>query len=101
MKALVLSFAGWAQKNWLSLIIFLTLIWMFFLVAIVGSWLLGFWLNGLYGMKFELSSAWTGVGAVAAAFAAILSLSKTSWTKWEVDSEKNSPADKAPDWSLK
>ena len=101
MKTLILSFANWAQKNWLSLIIFLTLLWMIFLVLVVSSWILGFWLNGLYGMKFELSSAWTGVGAIAAAFAAILSLAKTSWTKWEVDSEKNSADNKPPDWSLK
>lgn len=101
MKIFVLSFANWAQKNWLALVIFLTLVWMFFLVAVVCSWLFGFWLNGLYGYKFELSSAWTGVGAIAAAFAAILSLSKTSWTKWQTDSDKNSEETKQPDWSLK
>lgn len=85
MKKLILSFADWAQANWLALVIFLTAFWMLMLVSVVLSWLWGYWSNGLWGTHFEIGSCWTGVGAIGAAFASIVGLAKAAWTKYGQD----------------
>lgn len=91
MKNKFITFCNWAQANWLALVIFLTVLWCVMLLVVAGSWLVAFWLNGLFGYKFELGSCWQGVGAIAAAFAGIIGLAKAGWTKWLIDSEHNSP----------
>lgn len=62
---------------------------MLLLVTVVLSWLYGYWSNGILGTHFEISSCWTGVGAIAAAFASIVGLAKAAWTKYSQDSQFN------------
>lgn len=81
----------WAQKDWLAIVIFMTMISLFFLCLVFLSWLLGYWLKALYGYNFELNSCWTGVSAVGAALGLIAALAKAAWTKYDTDSRYNSP----------
>ena len=55
MKKIV-QFGHWAEKNWLALVIMLSVIMMIFLCLILCSWLYGYWSNALNGTKFELMS---------------------------------------------
>lgn len=91
LKEKFVAACNWAQEYWLALVVFLTLIWMAFLCAVAASWIYGYWSNGLYCTKFELSSCWTGIAAILAGFASILALAKAAWTKYKTDSELNSP----------
>ena len=90
MKNKILVFAIWAQANWLALVILLLLIMMLFICIILGSWLFGFWSNGLHGTHFELQSCWTGIGAVVAGLGGVASLATAAWSKYHTDSKFNS-----------
>ena len=58
---------------------------------IVGmSWLVGFWLNGLLGMHFELASCWQGLLGVIGAIPSLYGLVRQSLGKYRIDSELNS-----------
>jgi hypothetical protein len=96
MKNKFIAFCDWAQLYWLALVVFMTLLWMAFLLMIGASWLYGYWSNGLHGTKFDINSCWQGISVVAAAFAAILALAKAGWTKWKTDSEFNTDQGIAP-----
>lgn len=89
MKKIV-QFGNWAEKNWLALVIMLSVIMMIFLCLILCSWLYGYWSNALHGTKFELMSCWSGVSAVAGGLAGIVGLAKAAWTKYGYDSRFNS-----------
>ena len=89
MKKIV-QFGHWAEKNWLALIIMLSVIMMIFLCLILCSWLYGYWSNALKGTKFELMNCWSGVSAVAGGLAGIVGLAKAAWTKYGYDSRFNS-----------
>lgn len=91
MKEKFLRFTEWAQKEWLAIVIFMTIVSLFFLCLVFLSWLLGYWLKALYGYNFELNSCWTGVSAVGAALGLIAALAKAAWTKYATDSRYNSP----------
>ena len=41
MKDKIVRFSRWAQKNWLALVIFLSVLMMVFLCAVMASWLYG------------------------------------------------------------
>lgn len=96
MKNKIIRFGRWAEKNWLQIIIVLGVLMMVFLCLILTSWLIGYWANALYGMKFELNSCWAGVSAVAAGIVTIVGLAKAAWTKYGYDSRYNTPSGKPP-----
>lgn len=85
----ILIFAGWAQANWLALVVIMTIIWMLFLCAVAFSWLFGYWSNALNDTHFEIGSCWTGIGAIGVAFGSILSLAGAAWAKYHTDSKFN------------
>lgn len=95
MKKIV-QFGHWAEKNWLALVIMLSVIMMIFLCLILCSWLYGYWSNALHGTKFELMGCWSGVSAVAGGLAGIVGLAKAAWTKYGMDSRYNSPVGAMP-----
>lgn len=95
MKKIV-QFGHWAEKNWLALVIMLSVIMMIFLCLILCSWLYGYWSNALNGTKFELMSCWSGVSAVAGGLVGIVGLAKAAWTKYGMDSRYNSPVGAMP-----
>lgn len=90
MKNKILSFATWAQVNWLALVIFMIVLMLFFLCLVLTSWIIGYWSNALYGTKFELNSCWTGVGVVVTGLGGVAALAKAAWTKYGTDSQFNS-----------
>lgn len=57
-------------------------------VAVLGSWMYGYWSNGLYGTKFEIDSCWQGLSAGSVGLIGLF--------KWLVDSTKNSPEGEFP-----
>lgn len=90
MKNKIVRFAEWAQANWLALIIFMVLVMMIFLLAVMLSWLYGYWSNALGGTKFDLSSCWSGVTVVIIGLGGVAALAKAAWTKYDTDSQYNS-----------
>lgn len=90
MKEKFLQFTSWAQKEWLAIVIFMTVVTLFFLCLVLLSWIAGYWLKALYGLPFELNSCWQGVTAVGAALGLIAALAKAAWSKYATDSQYNS-----------
>ena len=57
-------------------------------IVVLGSWVYGYWSNGLYGTKFEIDSCWQGLSASGVGLIGLF--------KWLVDSTKNSPEGEFP-----
>lgn len=66
---------------------------LFAALTVLLSWLVGYWLNGLYGMKFDINSCWQGISACGMGLVGLM--------KWLVDSTKNSPAGMPPNFIKK
>lgn len=92
MKRKIVALGQWGQKHWLQLIIIMSILMMIFLCAVMVSWLVGYWANALYGMRFELSSCWSGISVVVTGMAGIVALAGACWTKYHTDSKFNSPS---------
>lgn len=92
MKNEITALGQWGQKHWLQLIIIMSIVMMIFLCAVMVSWLIGYWANALYGMRFELSSCWSGISVVVTGMAGIVALAGACWTKYHTDSKFNSPS---------
>lgn len=90
MKDKLIAFGKWAQDNWLALIIIMSIVMMIFLCLVMVSWLYGYWANALWGMKFDLSSCWSGVTVVVTGLGGMVALAKACWTKYGMDSRYNS-----------
>ncbi len=57
-------------------------------LAVLFSWLYGYWSNGMYGTRFQIDSCWQGISACGMGLVGLF--------KWLVDSTKNSPAGQYP-----
>lgn len=65
-------------------------------VLLFVFWTIGYFSNALYGLKFDLSSCWTGVGAIFGT-AVMGGLQKIlSYSQYKIDSIYNTPKDTAP-----
>lgn len=71
MKNRIIQLGEWGQQNWLPLVIILSCIMMVFLVAVMVSWLVGYWCNALKGTHFELASCWSGISVVVTGRASV------------------------------
>ena len=92
MKDKILAFADWSKKNWLEVVIIMSIIMMAFLVFVLFCWAFGFWWNGIHGNHdFDLSSCLTGIGAICTGLGLIIALAKAAWTKYGMDSRFNTP----------
>lgn len=96
MKKRFKEISSWAQKNWLAIIILLSVCMMSFLCLVMFSWIYGYWSNALTGTKFELGSCWQGISVVVAGLGGIVALAKACWTKYGMDSKFNSAAGSRP-----
>lgn len=90
MKNKIIDIGKWGQRNWLPLIIIMSICMMIFLCLVMASWLVGYWANAMYGMKFELSSCWSGISVVVTGMAGVAALAGACWTKYHTDSKFNS-----------
>lgn len=96
MKQKIIELGKWGQRNWLPLIIIMSICMMIFLCTVMVSWLVGFWANALLGMHFELASCWSGISVVVTGMAGIVALAGACWTKYHTDSKFNTPMGQAP-----
>lgn len=95
------TFGSWGTDNFEILSTGLSVALMFFILIIVGCFVLGYFLNGLFGYKFAIDSVWQGVTAVAAGIATLYNMNKNHLDKYKIDSELNSEKGKAPDFLRK
>lgn len=91
MKDKVLQFADWAETHWLALVIYAVLFLLLCLAVVLVSWIYGFWSNGLWGTKFDVNSCWSGVTVIVAGLGGVTALAKAAWTKYNADSQFNTP----------
>ena len=70
--------------------------WGLFFMCVGTSWLVGYWLNGLFDYHFELSSCWQGLLGVIGAVPSIYGLVRQSLGKYRIDSGLNSPNGSPP-----
>lgn len=91
MKNKIVRFSKWAQANWLALVIFMVILMLLFVCAIMFSWLFGYWSNALHGTKFDLNSCWSGITVVITGLGGVAALAKAAWTKYNADSQYNTP----------
>ena len=74
-KSNLLDMANWSKHHLAQLIILAGVIILFLVVCVLFSWFVGFYMNGFYGMKFDLGSVWQGLGACVTA----ISLANIMW----------------------
>ena len=96
MKQKIIQLGKWGQRNWLPLIIIMSICMMIFLCTVMISWLVGFWANALLGMLFESASCRPGISVVVTGMAGIVALAGACWTTYHTDSKFNTPMGQPP-----
>lgn len=91
MKDRFVIFTSWIELHWLALVVFMVCLMLGFVCVVFFSWSYGYWSNGLYGTKFEINSCWTGISSIVAGLGGIAALAKAGWTKYNTDSQFNTP----------
>ena len=92
----LLDMANWSKHHLAQLIILAGVIILFLVVCVLFSWFVGFYMNGFYGMKFDLGSVWQGLGACVTAISGLLTVAGVQLGKHYVDSRYNSQAGEKP-----
>ena len=95
-KSNLLDMANWSKHHLAQLIILAGVIILFLVVCVLFSWFVGFYMNGFYGMKFDLGSVWQGLGACVTAISGLLTVAGVQLGKHYVDSRYNSQAGEKP-----
>ena len=95
-KSNLLDMANWSKHHLAQLIILAGVIILFLVVCVLFSWFVGFYMNGIYGMKFDLGSVWQGLGACVTAISGLLTVAGVQLGKHYVDSRYNSAAGEKP-----
>ncbi len=86
----------WVQDRLGLIVIFGGICLALGVAAIVISFLAAFWLNGLYGYKFEWGTCWQGFGAVATGVGTLWTVAQAAMKKYEIDSRLNSKRGEMP-----
>lgn len=95
-KSQILDMANWSKHHLGQLIILAGVIILCLVVCVLFSWFIGFYMNGFYGMKFDLGSVWQGLGACVTAISGLLTVAGVQLGKHYVDSRYNSQAGEKP-----
>ena len=95
-KSKILDMANCSKHHLGQLIILAGVIILFLVVCVPFSWFVGFYMNGFYGMKFDLGSVWQGLGACVTAISGLLTVAGVQLGKHYVDSRYNSQAGEKP-----
>ena len=69
---------------------------MTWLFLFAFSCFVGFWLNGLFGFKFEIMACVTGIGAITTGVGTLWVTAKGVMDKYRIDSELNSKQGEMP-----
>lgn len=90
MRDKVQQFGQWAEAHWLALVIIMVTCMLVFLLLVLLSWLIGYWVNAIYHTQFELESCWSGVAAIGTGLGSVAALATAAWAKYHTDSKYNS-----------
>ena len=71
IKNAVLGLAMWSKKHLSELITLIGILICCFVLFVLISWGVGYYANGLLGLKFDLGSIWQGLGACVAAIGSL------------------------------
>ncbi len=96
MKHRIAQLAKWSKAHASELVTLIGLLICCFVLFVLLSWGVGFYLNGIFGYKFDLGSVWQGIGACAAAVGSMLTLAGVNFSKQYIDSKFNSPLGEKP-----
>lgn len=96
IKSGIVSLAKWSKLHASELITLIGLLICGFILFVLFSWGVGYYLNGLAGYKFDLGSIWQGLGACATAIGSLLTLAGVNLGKQYIDSKFNSPMGEKP-----
>lgn len=95
-KANILDMANWSKHHLGQLIILAGVIILCLVVLVLFSWFVGYYMNGFYGLKFDLGSVWQGLGACVTAISGLLTVAGVQLGKHYVDSRYNSNQGEKP-----
>lgn len=101
IKRNILRLGRWAQANQETLLIFVASIILFFTLIWCASLLAAFWMNGLYGTKFELNAAYGFLTIMSTAVTTLGTLAYNIHSKYKIDSTYNSKEGELPKYSGK
>lgn len=96
IKSNILEMANWSKHHLSQIIILAGVIILCLVVLVLFSWFIGYYMNGFYGLKFDLGSVWQGLGACVTAISGLLTVAGVQLGKHYVDSKYNSQAGEKP-----
>lgn len=96
IKNAVLGLAMWSKKHLSELITLIGILICCFVLFVLISWGVGYYANGLLGLKFDLGSIWQGLGACVAAIGSLLTMAGMNLGRQYIDSKFNSPPGERP-----
>lgn len=96
IKNAVLGLAMWSKKHLSELITLIGILICCFVLFVLVSWGVGYYANGLLGLKFDLGSIWQGLGACVAAIGSLLTMAGMNLGRQYIDSKFNSPPGERP-----
>lgn len=96
IKGTVVNLARWSKAHASELITLIGLLICGFILFVLLSWGIGYYLNGLAGYKFDLGSIWQGLGACVTAIGSLMTMAGVNLGKKYIDSKYNSPAGEKP-----
>ncbi len=96
VKGALVKLAKWSKLHASELITLIGLLVCAFILFVLISWGIGYYLNGFYGYKFELGSIWQGLGACVTAIGSLLTMAGVNLGKQYIDSRFNSPPGEKP-----
>lgn len=96
VKGVVVNLAKWSKAHASELITLIGLLICGFILFVLLSWSVGYYLNGLAGYKFDLGSIWQGLGACVTAIGSLMTMAGVNLGKQYIDSRFNSPPGEKP-----
>lgn len=96
IKSGIVSLAKWAKNHASELVTLIGLLICVFILFVLFSWGVGYYMNGLAGYKFDLGSIWQGLGACVTAIGSLMTMAGVNLGKQYIDSRFNSPPGEKP-----
>ena len=96
IKGGIVNLAKWSKLHASELISLIGIIICCFILLVLVSWGIGFYLNGFFGYKFDLGSIWQGIGVCISALGSLMTMAGVNLGKKYIDSKYNSPQGEKP-----
>jgi len=91
IKSKLVALGKWSKNHASEIVTLIGLLICLFILIVLVSWAVGYYMNGLLGYKFELGSIWQGLGACITAIGSLLTMAGVNLGKQYIDSKYNSP----------